>query len=87
MAQMWWVIGGALLVIIIVILILVWFRGGGTKAFDTIDDQLGGLQDCDGDNAADRFDECPCDPSKTEKGEGTCGGSSTGDCAGVNCNN
>ena len=57
---MWWVIGGAILVIVMVIFILIWFQGGGTKAFNSISEQLGGLEDCDGDTAADRFDDCPC---------------------------
>ncbi len=69
MSQMWWIIGTALLVLVVVLLILVYFRGGSSKAFDTIDTRIAGLADCDKDNAADAFDDCPCDPEKQELGK------------------
>ena len=83
---MWWVIGGAILVIVMVIFILIWFQSGGTKVFGSIDEQLGGLEDCDGDNAADRFDDCPCDPTKSELGENEqCGIQAQSQCGDVSC--
>lgn len=61
MSQMWWIIGSAILVLVMVLLILLWFRGSGGSAFDTINDKIGGLGDCDGDKVADTFDKCVCD--------------------------
>ena len=61
MSQMWWIIGSAILVLVMVLLILLWFRSSGGSAFDTIDTQIGGLGDCDGDKVADSFDKCVCD--------------------------
>ncbi|PIN76703.1 hypothetical protein COV17_01415 [Candidatus Woesearchaeota archaeon CG10_big_fil_rev_8_21_14_0_10_36_11] len=70
MSQMWWIIGTAFLVLVVVLLILLFFRSGSTKAFDTIDNQIGGLGDCDGDKAADAFDDCKCNPSIQDLSEG-----------------
>jgi len=62
MSQIWWVISAAVIALIIVVLIIVWFRGSGGKAFDTVDTQIDSLGDCDGDDIANMFDKCPCDP-------------------------
>ncbi len=60
---MWWLIAAAIIAILIVIFLVMWFRGTGGEAFDVINKQIVGLNDCDGDKAADSFDKCPCDPN------------------------
>ena len=72
MSDMWWLIATALIVIVVLILMILWFRGSGTRAFDTINDRIGGLGDCDKDNVGDLFDKCPTlvGDSQNEKNPG-----------------
>ena len=53
-------IAGFLLVIIIVMLIILWVRESGGKANEVVGNQISNLGDCDEDNAANMFDDCPC---------------------------
>ncbi len=49
----------AVIAILAAIFIILWFKGGGERAFGTIDQQIGGLQDADKDGVVDTFDRCP----------------------------
>lgn len=62
MEQIWWIIAVALIAIVVVMIVLLWFNKSGGRAFDQVDDKIGALGDCDGDNVADMFDKCPCKP-------------------------
>ncbi len=71
MSQMWWIISAAIIALLVVIFIIIWFKGSGEKAFDTVGDKIGGLNDCDCDNVADMFDKCACSegqPGSTYEG-------------------
>lgn len=62
---MWWIIAAAIIAIIVVVFLLIWFRGSGEKAFDSINQNIAGVGDCDGDRNADLFDKCPCDAEES----------------------
>ncbi len=64
---MWWIIIVAAIALIISVLLLIWFKGSGESAFDTVNKNLAGAGDCDGDKAPDLFDKCPCDSNVQEK--------------------
>ena len=60
---MWWIIVTGIIALVAVILILMWFTSSGGRIFGGVGNQLDQLGDCDNDNAANMFDQCPCIPA------------------------
>lgn len=63
--HMWWIIVAAIMALVVVVFLLIWFKSGGEKAFGSINQNIAGVGDCDGDKAADMFDKCPCDAEES----------------------
>lgn len=66
MSEMWWIVATAVIVVLVIIFLMIWFQSSGTKAQDTVQNQISGLGDCDCDKVADTFDDCPCDVGDPE---------------------
>ncbi|MFC1686849.1 hypothetical protein ACFL0E_00645 [Nanoarchaeota archaeon] len=78
-AMTWQVIVFGIIALVVVFLVIYWFSGGGSKAFGEVGKKISGTGDCDGDNVANMFDKCKCDPNigKELKSGQKCGSSSS----------
>ncbi len=59
--QIWQYIIGGLIALAVVIIILLIFYRGTERGYGGVEEKLSGLEDCDGDGAANMFDDCKCD--------------------------
>lgn len=59
-SELWMVLATAIIIILIVIIIVFWFNKSGGKVFETVDENILDLKDCDKDGVLGSSDKCPC---------------------------
>ncbi len=63
-SEMWWIIATAVIVLVVVVIVLVFFKGGASRIFNTVDNNIDNLADGDKDGAT-VFDQCVCDAGES----------------------
>ena len=65
-SQMFWILMVAIIAIIAATFIILWFRNSGGAAFGSLDTTIDKFGDCDNDDIANYFDDCPCEVGVAE---------------------